>query len=157
MRSKHWSDKDLRIAVRQSRSIRQVLGKLGLVQAGGNYVQIQRRIKELRLSCRHMTGRGWNRGLFIPKPAAPLEKILRRGSEYQSYKLKQRLFSSKIKALRCELCGWARRSLDGRIPLELDHINGDRKDNRLVNLRILCPNCNSLKSTHRGLNKKRHT
>lgn len=103
-----------------------------------------------------MTGRGWNRGLlFIPKPAVPLKEILRRGSEYQSYKLKKRLFASKIKLPRCELCGWARKSLDGRIPLELDHINGDRKDNRLVNLRILCPNCHSLQPTHRGLNQKR--
>lgn len=46
-------------------------------------------------------------------------------------------------------------SEDGRIPLELDHINGDRHDNRLENLRVLCPNCHSLKPTHRGLNRSK--
>lgn len=56
---------------------------------------------------------------------------------------------------RCELCDWAEMAEDGRIPVELDHINGDRYDNRIKNLRILCPNCHSLQSTHRGKNQKR--
>jgi len=43
---------------------------------------------------------------------------------------------------------------DGYLPLELDHINGDHHDNRLENLRILCPNCHSLKPTHRGRRRK---
>ena len=79
-----------------------------------------------------------------------------KNSTYQSYKLKKRLFESKLKLPKCEKCGWAKRSVDGRLPLELDHINGDRKDNRISNLRILCPNCHSLESTHRGLNRNRN-
>jgi hypothetical protein len=63
-------------------------------------------------------------------------------------------FKEGIKKEECEMCGWAKSSLDGRIPLELDHINGDHHDNRLINLRILCPNCHSLQPTHRGKNKK---
>ncbi len=52
------------------------------------------------------------------------------------------------------MCGWNKTTKDGRLPLELDHINGDSRDNRLTNLQILCPNCHSLQPTHRGLNKK---
>jgi 5-methylcytosine-specific restriction endonuclease McrA len=66
-----------------------------------------------------------------------------------------RLFAAGLKKRECEVCGWAEVSADGRIPLELDHINGDKNDNRLDNLRILCPNCHSLQPTHRGLNQRR--
>lgn len=155
MKQRRWTDKDLRQAVRSSRSIRQVLKELSLVPAGGNYDHVRRRITQLRLSVSHMTGKGWNKGLFIPREAKPLHELLQKQSNYQSYKLKRRLFASNLKAPKCEQCGWAKKSVDGRIPLELDHINGVRTDNRLANLRILCPNCHSLQPTHRGLNQQR--
>lgn len=154
-RVRSWSDDELREAVKSSRSIRMVLIKLYLVPAGGNYEQVKRRIRELSLSTDHFFGMGWNRGLgFKPNPPEPLDKVLVSGKSVQSYKLKKRLFETGLKLPACELCGWAQLSPDGRIPVELDHINGDRYDNRIENLRILCPNCHSLQPTHRGLNKK---
>ena len=69
-------------------------------------------------------------------------------------RVKKASFLHGLKKPECELCGWAQKSIDGRIPIELDHINGDHSDNRLENLRILCPNCHSLQPTHRGRNKK---
>lgn len=156
MRTKRWTKQQLERASKKSRSIRQVLGKLGLAQAGGNYVQIQKYLKLWQINTDHFTGKGWNKGLkFVPKPAIPLKDILKQGSTYQSYKLKRRLFASGLKPQRCELCGWSKKSADGRIPLELDHLNGNRFDNRLENLRILCPNCHALQPTHRGLNRKK--
>ena len=101
----------------------------------------------------HFRGKAWNKGMTgIGKPIYSLKEILIKESSYQSYKLKNRLFKDKIKLPRCELCGWAKSTTNGRLPLELDHINGNRRDNRLENLRILCPNCHSLQSTHRGRN-----
>lgn len=91
---------------------------------------------------------------YHTKKRPAIETLLVLGANVQSYKLKKRLYESGLKTPKCELCGWAKMSLDGRIPLALDHINGDRLDNRLHNLRILCPNCHSLQPTHRGLNKK---
>lgn len=156
IRTKRWDEEKLRSAAKNSRSIRQVLGKLGLVQAGGNYDQIKYHLKKFNIDTSHFTGRGWNVGLqFIPKPAMPIRQILVRNSLYQSFKLKKRLFKEGLKKMACELCGWSKKTDDGRFPLELDHINGDRTDNRLTNLRILCPNCHSLQPTHRGLNSKK--
>lgn len=156
MRSCKWTEEQLVSAVKHSRSIRQVIHALGLIPAGGNYAQIQSRISKLKLDTSHFLGMGWSKGMpFARKAPIVLEKILVKDSSYQSFKLKRRLFEAGIKKKECEECGWKKISEDGRLPLELDHINGDRKDNRLENLRVLCPNCHSLKSTHRGRNKKK--
>jgi hypothetical protein len=150
-----WTDEELREAVTSSLSVAGTIRALGLVPAGGNYDQIQRRIRELTIDTSHFTGQGWNKGgVFVATPALPLEQVLVADRWTGSHSLKQRLFKAGLKKPQCELCGWAEQAPDGRIPVELDHINGDRNDNRLSNLRILCPNCHSLQPTHRGLNKQ---
>jgi len=154
-RKRRWSEAQLIGAVKNSTSFRQVLSKVGLIQAGGNYDQIKKYVKELSLNTSHFKGKAWNKGLRGQlRPIIPIANVLVSNSNFQSYKLKKRLFSEGLKHPRCEECGWARRSTDGRLPLELDHINGDRHDNRLENLRILCPNCHSMQPTHRGRNRK---
>jgi len=133
-----------------------VLDRLGLRTEGGNYASIRRHIQALGIDTSHFTGRLWNKGLKGHRtPTFTLGQILTRGSTYPSYKLRNRLIAAGLKPMRCEHCGWAQVSPDGRVPLELDHINGDRADNRIENLRILCPNCHSLQPTHRGLNSRR--
>ena len=153
---RRWTDSQLIDAVKTSISFREVIYKLGLVPAGGNYVHVVRKVTELGLSTKHFRGKGWNKGWkFDPrKPETPLDQWLVKGSTVQSFTLKKRLFREKLKKPKCELCGWCQKSEDGRIPVELDHINGDRTDNRIENLRVLCPNCHSLQPTHRGRNKK---
>ncbi len=152
---RRWSDDQLRSAVRASHSYAGVIRRLGLIPAGGNYDQVQARIRELALDTSHFTGMGWNVGLqFRPNPPLPLDELLVRDRRTGSHRLKQRLVQAGLKRLVCELCGWAGRAADGRVPVELDHVNGDKTDNRIENLRILCPNCHSLQPTHRGLNRK---
>jgi hypothetical protein len=156
MKKKSWDENQLKQAAKTSKSIRQVLGKLKLKMAGGNYAQIKKYLKFYKVDTKHFTGQGWNKGMRgIGKPLIKLEDILVRNSDFQSFKLKKRLFAENIKPQHCEFCGWNKRSADGRLPLELDHINGDSRDNRLENLRVLCPNCHSLQPTHRGRNRKK--
>ncbi len=153
VRKRKWTPDQLKEAVKKSGSIRQVLSRIGLREAGGNYYQIRKYINELKLDTKHFHGPLWNKGRKIRGQFwYSMEEILIEDSHYQSYKLKQRLFESKLKNPKCELCGWHKKSPDGRLPLELDHINGNNRDNRLENLRILCPNCHSLQPTHRGRN-----
>lgn len=156
MKNRSWIKQDLITAVANSESIRQVISMLGLVEAGGNYEQVKKYIKVYSLDTSHFKGKAWNKGMrgrYLPIQAT--KDILKRNTDFQSFKLKKRLFIEKIKIPKCEECGWAKKSEDGRIPVELDHINGDRYDNRIENLRILCPNCHSLKLTHRGKNKRK--
>lgn len=155
-KKRSWTDDELREAVKSSKSVRAVIKKLRLVPAGGNYYHVNETIKKLNLDTSHFTGKGWNVGLgFDPRPPMlPLEKVLVKGKRHQTNSLKKRLFKAGLKEKKCELCGWCQMSIDGRVPIELDHINGDHSDNRIENLRILCPNCHSLQPTHRGRNKK---
>ena len=110
---------------------------------------------EPRRFLKEFSGKGWSKGKTVPKePLYSLDQVLVKDSFFNLSHLKRRLFKADLKKPKCEECGWEQMSLDGRVPIELDHINGDRHDNRLENLRILCPNCHSLKLTHRGRNKK---
>ncbi|MCA1800164.1 MAG: HNH endonuclease [Actinobacteria bacterium] len=73
------------------------------------------------------------------------------GKEITSHKLKLKLIRDGIKEARCEGCGrdtW----LDQPISLELHHVDGDRFNNSLENLEILCPNCHSQKPGNSGRN-----
>lgn len=55
---------------------------------------------------------------------------------------------------KCVLCGWGEiNATTGKIPLEVDHIDGDFRNNEIKNLRLLCPNCHSLTSNYKNLNK----
>lgn len=154
-KKRKWTENQFKKAVKNSTSYRQVLKKIGLIEAGGNYEQVKKYIKEYNLDMSHFKGMAWNKGLHgIGKPIIPLEKILVENSYFQSFKLKKRLFAVNLKPQYCEQCGWAKRTDDGYLPLELDHINSNRHDNRLENLRILCPNCHSLTANHRGRRRK---
>lgn len=55
---------------------------------------------------------------------------------------------------RCCLCGWSEVNVKtGQVPLVADHIDGDWRNNVESNLRLVCPNCDSLSPTYAGLNR----
>lgn len=85
----------------------------------------------------------------------PLKDILEgKYPNYQSNKLRKRLFSEKIKEEKCEICG-TKEWLGKKLSLELDHIDGNRYNHNIDNLRIVCPNCHSQTETYRGKNISR--
>ena len=60
----------------------------------------------------------------------------------------------KTRGNRCELCGWEKvHPVTGRIPVQIDHVDGDPYNHRPENLKLLCPNCHSLTPSFGGLNR----
>jgi 5-methylcytosine-specific restriction endonuclease McrA len=93
-----------------------------------------------------------NRGDIRTRPhAMPIDRLL--AAPRQRDHLKRRLLKAGLLPSTCQECGldeWRGR----HIPLELHHINGDGKDNRLENLTLLCPNCHSQTDSWGGRNSR---
>jgi len=77
----------------------------------------------------------------------PAQKYLKKGSTIDS-SFKIKLIVEGLLENKCVECGLLPEWNEKTLVLHLDHINGDRKDNRLENLRLLCPNCHSQTPTY---------
>jgi hypothetical protein len=120
-----------------------------------SYRRLRAELDRLDIPTGHLRGQGWANGTSRPDRRRPLGTYLKEGTRVKSSKLRERLIEEGLKEHRCESCD--RREWKGQpIPLELDHVNGDRTDNRLHNLRLLCPNCHALTPTYRGRNIGRY-
>lgn len=146
------SDREIAEAARSSRSYAETMQRLGVRWSGGNHGALKRRLIAMRVDTSHFVGSGWRKGVSTPVAARrPLARFLVKGRLVQTGDLKRRLLEEGVLRPVCQGCRRGR--WNGRpIPLELDHVNGDRRDNRLENLRVLCPNCHAQTRTYRGRN-----
>lgn len=150
-RKRKWSTDQLLFAVANNYSYASVLKELGLKPTGGNYAQLKKHIKAYELDASHFTGQSTNAGKKMPSRWVNVESKLTRNSEWNTNALRQQLIRAEIFKHECSGCFndmW----MGSPIPLELDHIDGDRTNNLIDNLRVLCPNCHALTDTYRGKN-----
>lgn len=133
-------------AVKTSRSYREVATKLGYAtDSGGTQASLQKMTQELSLDTSHFLGKAWNKENYNYESFTTCSKK-KNGIDT----LKPLI---KLRGHKCEKCGletW----LGNPITLEIHHINGDRTDNTLDNLMLLCPNCHSYTSNWRGRKNK---
>ena len=152
MTPKQWTNDQLKEAIATSTSYRQVLLKLNVIPAGGNYATLKKWIKKLQLNIGHFTHQGWSAGKQIGHKR-PIGAYLSNKYPIGTHGLRLRLIREGIFDSRCQDCGLT--TWKGLvIPLELHHINGNRDDNTLSNLQLLCPNCHAQTKNYRGKNKK---
>jgi hypothetical protein len=153
------SKEELVSAVKESRSLREVLSYLGLGDGNGNYKRLKYHLEFWSIDISHFENPR-ERSLRLRQEKGskgfrpiPLENILVKDSSYRhTDTLKKRLYKAGLKEPKCEMegCGQTEKWLGKHMSLILDHINGDPTDNRFENLRILCPNCNATLPTHCG-------
>jgi hypothetical protein len=151
MHRRTYTDLQLREAVSSSKTYVEILKKLGIIPAGGNYESLKKIMKRLDIDTSHLLGQAVSKGQKIG-PKRELKDYLSNQYPIKSHNLRLRLLREKVfdhKCSSCSLTTWLGRP----IPLELDHINGKHSDNSLSNLRLLCPNCHALTPTYRGRNK----
>jgi hypothetical protein len=150
-----FTEEEARKAIAQSRSWAEALRQLGYCHTGANPETLKKWAGIWGIDTDHFDGAAVsNEALRRSTRKIPLGDVLVEGSTYNRSRLKRRLYEEGLKEPVCELCGQAELWKGKRMSLILDHINGDRTDNRLENLRIVCPNCAATLDTHCGGNKK---
>ena len=148
------SDEQFVELLKKSSTISEVLFKLGYTVKGNSwgYSQVKRRMDDLNLDYSIFKGKSavikTNKLNNVRK-----EDILKENCKHQRIVLRRYVIKNNLIPYKCAICGcteWQGKTLS----LELDHINGINNDNRLENLRFLCPNCHSQTSTYGSRNQQ---
>ncbi|MCC3774561.1 HNH endonuclease [Streptomyces sp. UNOB3_S3] len=146
------TEETLREVIALSRSVAEVVRRLGINPVGGNQAHIGRRIAALGIDTSHfVTTRPARR------PKVPLESRLVLGAPSDGRIPGERLRKALLRAGipdRCAECDTGTTWNGKPLRLEVDHINGEWWDNRPGNLQLLCPNCHSVTDTYRGRKRR---
>jgi predicted transcriptional regulator len=144
-----WEKENLEKIVKHSTCFTEMLVCLGLGVKGNNIKTLKKYINEYNLNISHFNNK------WINRKTKPINEWLQKNTNISSTNLKKRLYKEGLKERKCELCGQDEEWRGNKMSLILDHINGINDDNRIENLRIVCPNCNATLPTHcRGSLKK---
>lgn len=141
---------EIKKLIKNSNNYSDVLRKLDLKTTNGNYETLKKIVSKFNIDVNHFNRKNYTKH---NNTKLPLNEILKDNVSYNSTRLKNRILDESIKKHKCERCS-NEKWLDNVIPLQLHHINGNRNDNRIENLQLLCPNCHVLTDNFGSKNMK---
>ena len=151
-KSYSWEEENLRIAISDSECKSDVLRKLGISTKSGNFQTLDRYIKKYNIDSSNLLydnkrGNKWSKKYSN-------EEVFCEHSPIKGHTLKNRIINERLLEYKCQKCDLVDKWNGIELKLQLDHRNGINDDNRLINLRFLCPNCHSQTETFCIGNKK---
>ena len=143
-----YSKEELQQIVSQSTSLKEVIDKLGYAtHSGSNNRTVKSRIEKYNIDISHFTS--------VVNPIKRTEEnVFIKNSTASQATLRRWFLKGKYVPYICSICGQKPIWQEKELTLILDHINGENHDDRLENLRWVCPNCNQQLDTTNGKNIK---
>ena len=158
--NKRYTKELLEPFVKQAKSMMGLLELLGISKkCGSNHKHVKSKIKEYGIDISHWTGMLWSKG-----KTSLTDSRITWGYTDEDIFVEESSISTKVARNHLELeptyihqCSVCKNTIwnEQPIPLELDHINGNNRDNRRENLRFICMNCHAQTHTFRGKNINR--
>lgn len=146
-----YSNKEFEQIVAQSTSLKEVAQKLGYSAFSGDLSsRIKQKIEKMQISIEHFNS-------TITPIKRTVENIFIENSSADQRTLRKWYLNGKYTPYCCSICGQLPEWQGKELTLILDHINGTNNDDRLENLRWVCPNCNQQLDTTNGKNRKNYT
>lgn len=142
--------------IKNSTNISEVLFKLGYSVKGNSwgFSQVRQRMDDLNIPMSSFKGK--SAAIEKSKQSSlTAETLFKENCKHNRNCLRRFIINNNVLPYKCAICGiseWNGKTLS----LELDHINGVNNDNRLENLRFLCPNCHSQTTTYGSRNQQKN-